>query len=585
MGCIIVFHSKKKLFPALSARQYRIAQGFDAAAALVTSEGVKAAAAEERFTGEKTTGTFPVNAMNYCLKAANLTPDDVDYLGHGFCYKPYKSLYDLSENTARQYEEVYSRKAQLRCLQDYFPSINWDDKFIQVPHHLAHAASTFYPSGFEESLILITDGIGEQHNTTIAVGHGNQIEIIRQIPGLHSIGILYGVITMYLGFFFGMDEYKVMGLAAFGNPNRFFNKMADLVKLEGDGTYTIPILYKNRTELEKETYAGSLAILSEMFGPPREPDDDVKTHHMDVAAALQAVLQNCLLHVLRYFKKETGQKNLCMAGGVALNCTANGIIKRGRLFREIFIQPAAGDDGTALGAALFIRHQLVPQQSVKRMGLPLWGPGYNETQIESVLKDCSEYVYTRYDSLDGLVRKTAALLAKGLIVAWFQGRMEFGPRALGSRSILGDPRDKEMRNLINQRIKKREDFRPFGPAVINEEASRYFDIEAGDEASYAYMLSLTQVKADYRDCLPAVTHIDGSARVQCVSKQDQPRFWALLKTFGKISGVPVFFNTSLNVQGQPIVNSPEEALATFLSANLDALVMENFLLVRRDIHK
>jgi carbamoyltransferase len=543
-----------------------------------------AAAAEERFTGEKTTGTFPVNAMNYCLQAAKLTPDNVDYLGHGFCYEPYKSFYELSENAARQYEEVFSRKAQLQCLQDYFPSINWDDKFIQVPHHLAHAASTFYPSGFEESLILITDGMGEQHNTTIALGRGNQIEIIKQIPGLHSIGILYGVMTMYLGFFFLMDEYKVMGLAAFGNPNRYFNKMADLVKLEDDGTYTIPILYKNRTELEKETYAGSLAILSEMFGPPREPDDDVTTHHMDVAAALQAVLQNCLLHVLRYFQKETGQKNLCMAGGVALNCTANAIIKRSRLFREIFIQPAAGDDGTALGAALFIRHQRVSNQPAKRMRLPLWGPGYNEAQIESVVKNCSTYAYTRFASLDELFGKTAALLAKGQIVAWFQGRMEFGPRALGSRSILGDPRDKEMRNRINQRIKKREDFRPFGPAVINEEASRYFDIETGDEASYSYMLSLTQVKTDYQDRLPAVTHIDGSARVQCVSKQDQPRFWELLKTFGKISGVPVLLNTSLNVQGQPIVNSPEEALATFLSAKLDALVMENFLLVRRDVY-
>ncbi len=575
---------KKKLFPALSARQYRIAQGFDAAAALVTHEGVKAAAAEERFTGEKTTGSFPVNAMNYCLRAANLAPDAVDYLGHGFCYKPYKSFYEQSENDLRQYEEVYSRKAQLLCLKAYFPLENWDDKFIQVPHHLAHAASAFYPSGLEESLILVTDGMGEQHNTTIAVGYEKQIEVIEQIPGLHSIGILYGVVTMYLGFFFGLDEYKVMGLAAFGNPKRYFKKMAGFVKLAGNGIYTIPILYENRTDLEKETYAGSLAILSEMFGPPRKPDDDVTTHHMDVAAALQAVLQNCLLHVLRHFKNETGQKDLCLAGGVALNCTANGTIKRSRLFREMFIQPAAGDDGTALGAALFIRHQLVPKLSLKRMGLPLWGPGYNESEIESVLKNRGEFVCTRYASFDEVASATAALLAKGQIVAWFQGRMEFGPRALGGRSILGDPRDKEMRDRINRRIKKREDFRPFAPAVINEEASRYFDIEAGDEASYAYMLCLTQVKRDYQDCLPAVTHIDGSARVQCVSKEDHPRFWTLLNAFGKISGMPVLLNTSLNVQGQPIVNSPEEALATFLSANLDALVMENFLLLRRDIH-
>ena len=575
---------KKKRFPMLSARQYRIAQGFDAAAALITHEGVKAAVAEERFTGEKTTGAFPVNAMNYCLRASNLIPEEVDYIGHGFCYEPYKSFYEQDVNAERQFAEVYSRKAQLECLQAYFPLENWDDKLIQVPHHLAHAASTFYPSGFNEALILITDGMGEQHNTTVAVGHGNEIEIISQIPGLHSIGILYGVMTMYLGYLFGMDEYKVMGLAAFGNPNRYYKKMAGLVKLRGDGTYTIPILYENRSDLEKETYAGSLAILSEMFGPLRDPDGEVTTHHMDVAAALQTVLQNCLMHVLRHYKKATGQKNLCMAGGVALNCTANGIIKRSRLFREIFIQPAAGDDGTALGAALNIWHQLEPKQPVKRMGLPLYGPEYNDTEIESAIQLCKDCVCTHFSSFDELVKKVADLLAKGLIVAWFQGRMEFGPRALGNRSILGDPRDKEMCDRINRRIKKREDFRPLAPAVIKEAAPKYFDIETGDEAAFAYMLLLTQVKPDYRDQIPAVTHIDGTARVQCVSKEDNIRFWTLLNAFGRISGVPVLLNTSLNVQGQPIVNSPEEALSTFLSADLDALVMGNFLLIRRAIH-
>ena len=230
-----------------------------------------------------------------------------------------------------------------------------------------------------------------------------------------------------------------MGLAAFGNPNRYFKKMAGLVKLAGDGTYTIPILYENKTDLEKETYAGSMAILSEMFGPPREPEDEVATHHMDVAAAIQTVLQNSLLHVLRHYKKETGQKNLCTAGGVALNCTANGIIKRSRLFREIFIQPAAGDDGTALGAALFIRHQIEPKQPVTRMRLPLWGPEYYETEVESAIQLCKDCVCTHYSSFDELVKKVADPLAKGLIVAWFQGRMEFGPRALGNRSILAIP--------------------------------------------------------------------------------------------------------------------------------------------------
>lgn len=573
---------KKKVFPNLSARQYRIAQGFDSAAALVTRDGIKAAAAEERFTREKATGSFPINAIKYCLQVSNLAPDSIDYIAHGFCYEPFRSFYEHSDLTKQQFAEVYSREAQVRCLQEHFDSFDWAKKLVHVPHHMAHAASTFYLSGFKESLILVTDGMGEQHSTTIAVGKENQIEIIKQFPALHSLGILYGVFTLYLGFCFGLDEYKVMGLAPYGNPRRYFSQVMQLINLQNDGTYTIPVLFQNQTEEEKETYSGTLQVLTDIFGPPREPDVEITQNYMDIAAALQSVLQACLMHVLRHFKKETGQNNLCMAGGVALNCTANGVIKRSRMFKNMFIQPAAGDDGTALGAALYIQSLHQRNLCSKKMAQPLWGPSYETEEIRQILEDRQECESTFFPSFDDLAREIVKRIAEGQIVAWFQGRMEFGPRALGNRSILADPRDPGMRDRINKLVKKREGFRPFAPAVTVEGASQFFEIDKGDESIYAYMLFVTQVRSAYREQLPAITHVDGSARVQAVSKEDNPKFWTLLNEFGRVSGIPVLLNTSFNVRGQPIVCTPKEAVETFLFAKLDVLVMGNYVVVRKD---
>jgi carbamoyltransferase len=481
----------------------------------------------------------------------------------------------------QQFEEVYSRDAQVRCLQEHFNSFDWAKKLVHVPHHLAHAASTFYLSGFKESLILIIDGMGEQHSTTIAVGKENQIKIIKQFPSLHSLGILYGVFTLYLGFCFGLDEYKVMGLAPYGNSRRYFNQVMDLIKLKTDGTYTIPVLLQNQTQEEKETYRRTLQVLIDTFGSPREVDSEITQEHMDIAAALQSALQACLVHVLRYFKKETGQSHICMAGGVALNCTANSVIKRSRMFKNMFIQPAAGDDGTALGAALYIQHFHEQNLSVKKMALPLWGPSYETEEIQQTLKYRQECESIFFPSFDDLAREIAKRIAEGQTVAWFQGRMEFGPRALGNRSILADPRDPGMRDRINKLVKKREGFRPFAPAVTVEAASRFFEIDEGDESIYAYMLFVTQVRAAYREQLPAITHVDGSARVQTVSKEDNPRFWSLLNEFGRVSGIPILLNTSFNVRGQPIVCTPKEAMETFLLAKLDVLVMENYVITPR----
>ncbi len=570
---------RKKEWPNLSSRQYRITQGLDSAAALVRDGRIVAAVAEERFTREKATEAFPVHSIDYCLSVANLTPDDIDFVAHGFSYEPHKSFYEEDGNLSlKRFKEVYAKEVQIRCIEEKLPSYNWSQKLVPVPHHLAHAASTFYPSGFEESLILVVDGMGEVDSMTVAIGRENKIKIIKRIPALHSLGVLYGIFTLYLGFYMNLDEYKVMGLAPYGNPRRFHEKLMKFVSLKKDGTYSIPLLSQDKTMEEKETHAGALQVLAEIFGPSREPDSEISQDHMDIAAALQSTLQASLMHVVRHFKKETGLNNLCLSGGVALNCTANGAIKRSRLFKKLFIQPAAGDDGTSLGAALYVQHQKAPETQFQKMSVPLWGPEYSAEEIKQVVESQHKCDYSYFESFDDLAAEAAKRLADGQIASWFQGRMEFGPRALGSRSILADPRIPDMRDKINMLVKKREEFRPFAPAIAEEAASKIFEIDGGDEWSHAHMLFVIQVRKEFQAQLPAITHVDGSARVQSVSKDANPRFWSVLNEFGKLSGIPILLNTSFNVRGQPIVCTPEEACETFLFARLDFLVIGNYLL-------
>ena len=577
---------KAREFPGLSRRQYRINQGFDSAAALVDTGGVVAAAAEERFTREKATGDFPVRAIEYCLQAGNIKISEVDFLAHGFAYEPYRSAFQEPDYARKQYEELYSPEVQKRHLHHYFPGVDWDRKFIAVPHHMAHAASAFFHSGFEESLILVSDGMGEVHSMTVAVGQGTEIKVLKQMPAFHSLGILYGVFTLYLGFWMNMDEYKVMGLAPYGNPRRYFDKVMEMVSLKSDGTYIVPAFAKDTTLLEKETHEGVLKLLTEKFGPPREPDSEITQHHQDIAAALQAVLQACQLHVALHFKRETSQSHLCLAGGVALNCSLNGVLRRSHVFDHMFVQPAAGDDGTALGAALFAQKLHDPGFKPRKMTVPLWGPEFGDEEIKQALGEREDCVWTKADSFDELCQQIAERLEAGEVVAWFQGRMEFGPRALGSRSILADPRDPGMRDRINSLVKKREGFRPFAPVVTSEGARQYFDIAPGDEDTFAHMLYVTQVLPAYRQKLPAITHVDGSARVQTVSKEHNPRLWKLLKAFERVTGLPIILNTSFNVRGEPIVCTPAEAINTFTTAHLDALVLGDYLVEpNRHLHE
>jgi carbamoyltransferase len=570
---------KRRELPGLPERCYRFAQGFDSAAALVGDAGVIAAAAEERFTGEKTTGRLPAGAIRYCLDTAGVELGEVAAIAHGFCYEP-PPAQGRDELARRRYAEVYAPAVQVAALERAFPGIDMAGRFVPVPHHLAHAASAFYPSGFEESLVLVADGMGETESTSVMVGTGGDLRLLRKVPALHSLGLLYGLFTHYLGFVPGTDEYKVMGLAAGGDPRRFFPALCALLRLRDRGEFTVPLLARDVTALEQETHEGVLRELSARFGPPREPGVPLERRHVDLAAALQAALETALLHVLRHFRAETGLRRLCLAGGVALNCTANGKIHRSRLFDRIFVQPAAGDDGTALGAALYVRRQRAGPSPNRRMTMPYWGPEYSEAEMVAALDGCAGCRVTRHDDTRELTAEVADMLAAGLVCAWFQGRMEFGPRALGCRSILADPRDVRMRDHVNGLIKEREAFRPFAPVVATEEAGRWFQIPAGEEELFAHMLVVAPVRPERREQLGAVTHVDGSARVQTIRRQDNPLYWQLIADFGAVTGVPVLLNTSFNLRGQPIVRSPADAVATFLRSQLDALVIGRHLVTR-----
>ncbi|OZM71147.1 carbamoyltransferase [Amycolatopsis antarctica] len=564
---------KKRELPGLDPRHYRIVQGLDAAAALVSDEGVVAAAAEERFTGEKTTGGFPVNAIRFCLEQAGITMSDVDHVAHGFDYRP-SAAHELNDFTAARFHEVYASTVQRESLAAHWPELDWERRFVPVPHHLAHAASTFHLSGFDESLILVADGMGETESMTVAVGRGRDIEVVRTVPALHSLGTLYGAVTLYLGFEFGMDEYKVMGLAPYGDRERFFADVMGMIRLGEHGSYLVPALAAaNRDWREHETLDGVVRTLTERFGSPRSPGEPIEQRHMDVAAGVQAGLQATLLHVLRAAKEDTGQRNLCMAGGVALNCTANGLISRSRMFEGLFVQPASGDDGSALGAALRVHTQRSGIAPAGRMAMPFWGPGYSGERLAAAASGDPGCQARAYPDFDALAKEVSGLIAGGAVVAWFQDRMEFGPRALGNRSILADPRSAGMRDHLNAIVKQREDFRPFAPVVRAEDVHRFFEIVPGVEERYAHMLFVVRTRPEHRDTLPAVTHVDGTARVQVVRREDNARLWTLLGAFGERTGVPVLLNTSFNLRGQPVICDPELAMRTYAGSRLDHLVL------------
>ena len=573
---------KKAMMPGLDWREQRLVQGLDSAAALVDENGVIAASAQERHDGDKGTGAFPVDAVAACLRMAGVTMDEVDLVAHGFRYEP-SPAFELDDYLRRWYQEAYREEVQLEVLRAHYPDQDWERKLVRVPHHLAHAASSYHLSGFDDATVLVTDGMGESESTSLFQGSGGELRTTRTYPISSSIGILYSVVTQYLGFLPGMDEYKVMGLAPYGRPEVFPD--AALVSLRSGGRLSVPLLAHDRTPEERETHRGAIRRLEEIFGPARHPDAPVTQRHMDIAAVLQRSVEESLLFVLRENQAAEGagsSRKLCMAGGVALNCTANGLIARSGLFDEVFVQPAAGDDGTALGAALQVLRTHVPAKP-QRMAMPYWGEEFGEEEIVRAVRTLGDGHQVRRLPGDLLLKEVSALIGSGAVVSWYQGRMEFGPRALGNRSILADPTAPDMRAHLNTVVKQREEFRPFAPAVVAEEAREYFEIEPGQERMYRHMLFVTQVREQYRALLPSITHVDGSARVQVVEREDAPRFHALIQQFGQDHGTPMVLNTSFNLKGQPIVRTPQEAVDTYARSTLDALAIGDWLVVREPV--
>ena len=563
----------------MDPREYRISQGHDSAAALVVDGELVAAAEQERFSRKKHTGDFPIDAIQFCLREAGIALEDVAEIAHGFDYAPFRPLYSLDPESARLYEDVFSKEALVRQLRRYFPDFP-DEKIQPVNHHLAHAASAAFTSGWDECLTVVNDAMGEVQSLTVFRFRDGDFEKLREISANDSIGILYSLVTLHLGFDFNCDEYKIMGLAPYGDPGRFRAFFENSVELRPDGSIRIPILRLNRSRAERENYLATRAYLDERLVTRRVPDAEITQEHKDVAAALQECLDRAVLHVCGHFGEQTGMRRIALAGGVTLNCTANGkLIDSGR-FDEVYIQPAAGDDGTALGAALY-RASLREQVRNERMPVPLLGPAYAFPCIEKAIqKYAGRIAVTRFDSIEQTCAEAARLIAEGRVIAWYRGRMEYGPRALGNRSILADPGHPAMRDRINAMVKMREAFRPFAPACSVEEAHRWFNVAPGTHMPY--MITVVDVRPEHRSSLPAITHVNGSARLQTVSEKDNPDFHRLLAAVGKTTGREMVLNTSFNVKGQPIVNTPEEAIETFLRTGIEFLFLENRILARRN---
>ena len=569
---------KKAHWPGLDEREYRISQGFDAAAALVIDGVPVAAAAEERFNRQKHSGRFPIGAISFCLGQVGLVLDDVDLIAHSFDYAPYRRAYSIHPMTAKFYDDVCSREALLSLANRDLPGFP-AERIQHVNHHLSHAASAYYTSGWNDCLVVVVDAMGETQSASVYRGRRGKLEMLAEISALNSLGILYSLITLHLGFDFNSDEYKIMGLAPYGDPGRFRAFFDEAVQLCQDGAIRIPMLMQNRTREERENYTATRHYLERRLIRARQPEDEITCDHRDVAAALQECLDRVMLHICGHFGSITGLRKLALAGGVALNCTANGCLLKSGLFDELYVQPAAGDDGSALGAALF-RAAQVGEISNVRFPTPFLGPAYSEDEIESALAEFDDRVVVhRSQSLAATCAEAARLIAEGRVIAWYRGRMEFGPRALGHRSILADPGRPEMRDRINAMVKMREAFRPFAPAVSLEQVHRWFDVPVG--AELPYMITTVDVREEFRAQLPAITHVNGSARVQTVSALDNAEFHALLKAVGKATGREMALNTSFNVKGQPIVNTPREALQTFLGTGIEYLFLENVLVGRR----
>lgn len=564
---------KRARWPGLDERVYRIAQGMDAAAVLVVDGKLVAAAEQERFSGKKHTGAFPIDAIEYCLDEAGVSIHEIDEIAHGFDFAPHRGMYLSDEVSSDLFGEVFSREALLRQMRRELPSFRLENVH-HVGHHLAHATSAALTSGWDECLVVVNDGLGETESISVYRFGDGKLEKIHSAGAGDSIGILYSLITLHLGFEFNSDEYKVMSLAPYGDAGRYRRFFEEAVELTPDGSIRIPMLKLNRSCEARVNFTATREYLEQKLIPARRAEEPIHSNYEDVAAAMQECLDRVVLHVAGHFGKKTGMRRLAMAGSVALNCTANGTLHGTHLFDDVYVQPVGNDAGVALGAALH-RASLAQQVTNERLAVPYFGPRYTKGEIESALYRCNGRIkWQRFASREETFASAAKLIAEGRIIGWWRGRMEYGPHALGNRSILADPAGSAMQERIHALVKKRETFRAFSPACTVEEAHRWFEVEPG--AEFPYMTCMVPVRAEVRGLLPAITAVDGTARLQTVSEKDNRDFHELLVAVGRTTGRQMVLNTGFNVNGQPIVNTPEEAIVAFLAAGIEHLFLEDF---------
>jgi carbamoyltransferase len=580
----------------------------DSAAALLVDGHIVAAAQEERFTRVRHDHRFPGQAIAYCLREAGLNPGNIDHVV--FYEKPFLKFERLLETYLAVAPEGFRsflmamplwihEKLRLPGQMARGLDHKYRGRFVFLEHHESHAASAFFPSPFEEAAILTLDGVGEWATATLGRGLGNRITLSHEMRFPHSLGLLYSAFTYFCGFKVNSGEYKLMGLAPFGVPRHEGLILEKLMDLKEDGSFRLDLSYFN--------YCAGLTMTSGRFarlfgGPPRLPESPITQRECDLAASIQRVTELVMLRMAAHLHRLTGSRNLCLAGGVALNCVADGRLLRESAFERIWIQPASGDAGGALGAAMFAWYQLLENDRVPQrpdgQRASLLGPSYPAEETEGLLRG-KKAVYRRVGEA-ALLAEVARLVADGKVVGWMQGRMEFGPRALGARSILGDARNPGMQSTMNLKVKHRESFRPFAPIVLSDRAHEYFELNPGQDSPY--MLLVAPVRADkrlgpaagagetagldriraIRSVVPAVTHVDNTARIQTVDRERSPRLFRLLEAFAGLTGCPVMINTSFNVRGEPIVCTPADAYRCFMATNIDALVIDDFLLLKAE---
>ena len=561
----------------------------DSSAALLKDGEIVAAAAEERFTRIKHDNSFPINAVKFCLKSQNLTIDDIDYIG--FYEKPFLKF----ERVLSQHIEMFPLglktfissipswiNEKLRVVKIVKNKLKYKGDILFIEHHMAHAASSFLNSSFDKAAIITADGVGEWTTTTYGMGEGNDINLMKEIKFPHSLGLLYSAITAYLGFSVNNSEYKVMGLSAHGTmdkeKNEYYQKLKKVIDVKEDGSYRMDMSYFKYHYADRMPSEKLCKLLD---GPVRKPETEVTQRHKDIAAVLQLIFEEIMTRIINYVYKVTKFDNLVISGGCGLNSVYNGKILRNTPFKNIWIHPDPGDGGTSVGVALYIYHTILENKRNISLKHGYLGPEYSTYEIKDFL-DRNKIKYTEFEDDSDMIKFVAKLIYENNVVGWFQGKMEWGPRALGARSILANPCNHEMKDILNVKVKHREKFRPFAPVVCEDDAFNYFDCDQPVPEPTDFMLMVYPIKKEWQDKIPTVVHVDGSGRLQTIRKSQNSLYYKLVKEFGKLSGIPILVNTSFNIRGEPIVCTPYDAYKCMMGTGIDYLLMGKFLIKRTD---